>query len=59
MYAKTFAQLVESVNSLESSKLAAVATRALSLVEKHERGESRISPQSLQRCRTVLEVAAS
>ena len=56
MYAKTFAQLVESVNSSEGEKIAA---NALSLVEKHERGESRISPQSLQRCRTVLEVAAS
>lgn len=58
-YTKTFAQLVESTNSLAAADLAAAARQALVLIEKHERGESRISAQSLKRCYAVLEVATS
>jgi hypothetical protein len=59
VYTKTFAQLVEDTAALAAAPLALQAESALSLVEKHESGESPLSPQSVKRCYAVLEVATS
>lgn len=56
VYTKTFAQLVVAASSPAGE---AIAAHALVLLEKHESGESRLSPQSLERCYAVLEVATT
>jgi len=59
VYTKTLAQLVAHTRALAAAPLQLQAERALSLVEKHESGESLLSPQSLKRCYAVLEVYTS